>query len=273
MPLHSLSGWLPGGGVQGVKQPVIGGNSRAGQMVQQGGFACVGIAHDGHHRDGVLHPPLPLDGPHLTHLLQLLLQTVDALADVAAVALQFGFAGAAGTDAAALPGKADAHAGKPGQKILILGQFDLQPALPGLCPLGEDVEDQRAAVEYRHAQNILQGPDLACGELVVKNGHGGCRGLDQQPHLLGLALADEGVGVGSVAVLQDFRSAEAACRLQQRLQLLQRLLGGRFMQLEAVGVQTDQHCPLYNVFFKISFHYLPLEITNRRERRPRRSIE
>ena len=36
-----------------------------------------------------------------------------------------GFTGAAGADAAALPGEGVAHAGQPGQQILILGQFHL----------------------------------------------------------------------------------------------------------------------------------------------------
>ena len=57
-----------------------------------------------------------------------------------------------------------------------------------------------------------------------------------------------------MAVLQDLGGAVAAGGLQQGLQLLQRLLGGRLVELEAVRIQTHQHRTLYNVFVKISFH-------------------
>ena len=37
----------PGGGVQGVKQPVPGRDSSVGQGIEEGGLAGVGIAHNG----------------------------------------------------------------------------------------------------------------------------------------------------------------------------------------------------------------------------------
>ena len=141
-----------GGGVQGVEQPVIGRDGRPGEPVEQGGFARIGIAHNGHHRHLVLDAPLPLGGPHPAHILQLLLQLGDLAADVPPVALQLGLAGAAGADGALLPLQMGPHAHQAGEQILILGQLHLEPALPGAGPLGEDVQDQGGAVQHRHPQ-------------------------------------------------------------------------------------------------------------------------
>ena len=75
------------------------------------------------------------------HLLQLLLQGLDAAADVAAVRFQLGFAGAPGADAAAQPGQALSQPHEPGQEILLLGQLHLEFSLFRAGPLGEDVQD------------------------------------------------------------------------------------------------------------------------------------
>ena len=169
------------------------------------------------------------------------------------VALQLGFAGAAGADAAALPGQALAHAGEPWQEILILGQLHLEAALLGLGPLGEDVHNEGAAVQHRQADDLLQGPDISRGKLVVEDDHGRRRGLRQHADLLGLALADEAVGVWIGPVLQHLAGAEAACGFQQGLQLFQALLCGGLLLGKAGGVQPNQHRPLL-LAFKIFFH-------------------
>ena len=146
---------------RGVKQTVVGRDVGIGQLVEQGGLTGIGIAHDGHHGNGVLHAVGSLDAAHLTDLLQLLLQTVDALADMTAVGFQFGLTGAAGADAAALTGQALAHAGQTGQQILVLGQLNLQAAFLGLCPLSKNIQDQRTTVQHGHTQDLFQSPDVA----------------------------------------------------------------------------------------------------------------
>lgn len=40
-----------GGGIQGIKQAVVGGDPGPGDGIEQRGFAGVGVAHDGHHGD------------------------------------------------------------------------------------------------------------------------------------------------------------------------------------------------------------------------------
>ena len=244
----------PGGGIQRVKQPVVGGDSRAGELIEQGGFSRVGVAHNGHHRNGIFHSPLPLDGAHLAHLLQLFFQTVDALPDMPPVRFQLRLAGATGADTAALPGKARAHAGQSGQQIFILRQLHLKPAFLRLRPLGENVQNQGASVQNGKPDNFLQRPDVAGRKLVVENDHGGLGRFRQHPHLLRFSLADEAVGIGGMAVLQHLARAEAPCGLQEVFQLVQCAFGGGIFLSKAVRIQSHQNRPFLGLFIKSFFH-------------------
>ena len=98
-----------GGSVQRIEQPVVGGDTRAGDGVEQRGLARVGVAHDGHHGDLVFHPALPLGAP---------------------VRLQLRLAGALGADrslaaGARLPLQMGPHAHQPRQQVLVLCQLHL----------------------------------------------------------------------------------------------------------------------------------------------------
>ena len=113
------------GGVQSVKQPVVGGDVRAGEGVEEGGFSGVGVAYDSRHRYLVLHPPLALGAPDAPDVLQFLLQFVDLPVDMPPVRLQLGLAGALGADGAfaagaGLPLQMGPHAGQAGQQVLVL---------------------------------------------------------------------------------------------------------------------------------------------------------
>ena len=68
-------------------------------------------------------------------------------------------------------------------------------------------------------------------------------------NLIGLSLADEGVRIGRVPVLQHLSHARSARRLQQRLQLIQRFFAGGLLGREAVGVQADQNRPVNDDLF------------------------
>ena len=245
---------LPGGGVQGVEKPVVGRNACPGELIQQGGFSGIGIAHNGHHRDGVFHSPLTLDTPNLANLFQLPFQTVDPLPDMAAVRFQLGFAGSPGADAAALPGQAGAHAGQPGQQIFILRQLHLKPAFPGLGSLGENVQNQGAAIQHRDTDDLFQRPDISRGQLIVKYHHGGRRSLHQHFYFQRLPFTDKAVGIGGMAVLQHLAGAEAPGSFQQGIQLLQSFLCGSLLHSKAVRIQSHQHGTLLNVFFHCCFH-------------------
>ncbi len=75
------------------------------------------------------------------------------------------------------------HTCQPGQQILILGQLHLEPALPGVGPLGKDVQDQPRPVDdlgpHLFGEDPLLGGEsslsvsdlLVQTELLVELGH------------------------------------------------------------------------------------------------------
>ena len=103
--------------------------------------------------------------------------------------------------------------------VLELGELDLQLALGGVRVPGEDVEDDRGAVDHRDAELLLQVALLARAELVVAGDevrvHGGRERLD----LLDLARAEIEVGVRLVALLDQLADDRHARRAEQLLEL------------------------------------------------------
>ena len=172
--------------------------------------------------------------------------TVDLLVDQAAVGLQLGLAGALGSDgslaaAAALALQMSPHAGEPGQQVLVLRQLHLEPALLGLGPLGEDVQDQAAAVQYLDPQHLGEHPLLGGGQVIVKDHHVRPGILAEELHLRRLALADEAAGIRGVPVLQNGAQGLAPGGLHQGSQLCHALLVGVLLPLQDRGVETHQH--------------------------------
>ena len=56
--------------------------------------------------------------------------------------------------------------------VLELGQLDLELALGRVGVVGEDVEDDRGAVDHRHVERLLEVALLARAELVVDRPRG-----------------------------------------------------------------------------------------------------
>ena len=126
----------------------------------------------------------------LAHFLEVTLQAGNALLHAATVHLELGFAGAPRADAAGLARKVRPHAGQPREKILQLGQLDLQAPLAAAGAAGEDVEDELRAVENLARGDAFEVPPLRRGKLVVED-DGTRTVLGAQPgDLLGLPLAD-----------------------------------------------------------------------------------
>ena len=83
----------------------------------------------------------------------------------------------AGRSAADLAGERLAPAAQPRAQVLQLGEFDLGLALLGAGVLGEDVEDQRGAVDDLDLDDLLQLLQLAGGQLAVADHRVGALGL------------------------------------------------------------------------------------------------
>ena len=131
-------------------------------------------------------------------------------------------AGSAGADAAAGAREVGPQPGQARQLVLELGQLDLEAALVGLGVLGEDVEDQPAAVEDLDLEQALERLLLVGRELVVgdEEREAGLRlGVEQ---LLGLALAEVPVGVDVAAVLPLRADDLGAGRVGERGKLVER---------------------------------------------------
>ena len=87
-------------------------------------------------------------------------------------------------------------AAQAGQAVAELRELDLHHALLARGVLGEDVEDQRDAVDDVAFEQLLQVALLGRGELVVEDHDVDVERLGELAQLLGLALADVGAGSG-----------------------------------------------------------------------------
>src|SRR5207244_2691697 len=149
------------------------------------------------------------DGARPADLVELSAQGGDAVAREAAVGLDLGLAGASGADAAVHAARAEAlevgpQAAHAGEVVLELRELDLELALGGVGVVGEDVEDDRRAVDDRHvAELLLEVALLTRAELVVAGHDVGVEGLDRHLELAELARAQVRVRVRAVAVLDE----------------------------------------------------------------------
>ena len=99
-----------GGGIQGGKQ-LVGSQHRraaasAGEGIEQGALAGVGVAHQGKSSQALAAAPQPFT--MFAQLTGIPLQPFDAAGDGAAIFFQLGFPRPAGADTAALAGQAQA---------------------------------------------------------------------------------------------------------------------------------------------------------------------
>ena len=149
-----------------------------GQEVHDGRLAHIGIAHEGHADESAA--VLALCRLLLVDLLQALFEQSDALQDDAAVHLELRLTRSAQTHAAlsASAARAAALALKVGpqalqtrQHIAILRQLHLRLGVGRLCAHGEDVEDERRAVQDLHLQLRLDVAYLLGRELIVEDDH------------------------------------------------------------------------------------------------------
>ena len=237
------------GRVERIEQTVIRLDARTGQGVQQRGLARIRVADNGNQRQLGLFALAALHGAHLTHLLQITAQLVDAAADVTAVALQLALTGSARADAAAESAHRLAHTRQTRQNVLVLRQLDLQLALAGARTLRENIEDERRAVEYRAAGQLLQIAHLRRRQLVVEQDQTCVVHLGKLLNLFRLALTDKRAGIRRRTALQRHRNGLRTGSLRQRAQLVHRALVRILIGVEARTRQTDQNRPFDLLFF------------------------
>ena len=166
----------------------------------------------------------------------------------AAVGLELGLARAAGADAAPEPLEVLPHPAHALQRVLELGQLDLELALGGVRVLGEDVQDHRRAVDHPHLQRILERALLARRQLVVRDDHLGVDLRQELAQLVELARAEVGARIGAAAVLHE-RGDGPHARGPQELAHLPQLVG-------AVGARQEgrHHHPALGILVTGGVH-------------------
>ncbi len=106
--------------------------------------------------------------------------------------------------------------------------------------VGEDVEDDRGAVDHRDVERRLQVALLARQQLVVAGDEVGAGPLDLRLQLVELAAPEVAVPVGSVADLDHLARGRDAGRPQQLLELGELILALR----GGTGDDPDRQRPL-----------------------------
>ena len=98
--------------------------------------------------------------------------------------------------------------GEARQQVLELGEFDLQLALLRAGALGENIQNQRRAVEHLAIEDAFEIAALGGGKLVVENDGIDLLAPAMPGKFAGFAAADEGAGDRSIeflgAVAHDF---------------------------------------------------------------------
>ena len=159
------------------------------------------------------------------------------------VRLQLGLAGAAGADGgggARLALQVGPHARESGQQIAVLGQLHLQLALPGMGPLGEDVQDEPRPVQDPDPQGLLQHPSLGGGEVIIEEGEVALLVLDELLQLLDLAAAQKTVGIRLVPALQEGAHGLGSGGLRQSPKLFHADIVAPLVLIHGGGVQAGQ---------------------------------
>ena len=153
-------------------------------------------------------PGLALRGACSTKAVEILLEPADAFEDPPAVDLELRLTRTAGptspprAPAGTLLAELLAAAAQTRQAVAELRELDLHHALLAVRVLGEDVEDQRDAVDDVAREQLLEVALLRGRELVVEDHEVDVERVRELAQLLGLARADVGRGIGTVAPLE-----------------------------------------------------------------------
>ncbi len=160
------------------------------------------------------------------------------MADFAPVDFELGFTRTAQADTAhvtgapgsatGLAGEVGPGAGKTGQAVFILGQFDLELAFVGVGVLGKDIEDEGRAVNDLDVftEAALQFAQVARGKLIIEDDHIGKGFFDKGLDLFHFARTDIGIGMRVFEGLRGFTNHIQTSGISQQGQFFQGLFQG-----------------------------------------------
>ena len=197
---HFAPAWQPDsprGWVERGEELVFRQHVGTSDLVEQRALPGIRVPDEGDDRNrrllatGAIGLPMPM------HLGQLVLQEADSLLCFASVGFKLGLTRTAQADSATtgLARKVSPHPGQAWKPVFQLGEFNLQASLVRLCPAGEDVENQRRAVDHQHVELSLEIPLLRGCQVTVDHDQVITKVLAEVPDLFELALADIGARV------------------------------------------------------------------------------
>ncbi len=147
----------PRGGIERRKELVLRQYAGIGQPVEQRALAGIGVSDQRHDRHVLIAAVIAIDLPVPMHVGQLALDERNSLAQLAPVGFELCLTRTAQTDAAdRLARKVSPHTRQARHAVFQLRQFHLQAAFVGLRALGEDIENQRRAVDDLDVQLLFQ---------------------------------------------------------------------------------------------------------------------
>ncbi len=229
---------LARGGIERGEQLVFGENGGAGERVEQGRFAGVGVADDRRGGDGHALTTLALRGALFTDIDQLAFEGDDAVIYETAILLELGFAFAAHAARAALPGEMAPCAGEAGERILHAGERDLKHRLAGLSAVGKDLEDDLLPVDHGELGQFLPVALLRGGQGFVEDDDVAALGFGEIDQFFGFAAAQERRGRGD-AELDQFGPNDSELEILDEFgELLQQL--GAFTCGHRFGLNAHQ---------------------------------
>ncbi len=111
---------------------------------------------------------------------------------------------------------------QPRLQIAELRDLDLQLALEGVRALGEDVENQLAAIDHANLEFIFEIARLRGAERVVENRQRRALRLRELAHFTGLTLADESTRIRRLEALPNNPGNFRAGAFGQSLEFVER---------------------------------------------------
>ena len=213
---------LPAGRVERGEQHVGDVDVRIGHGVEQRALAGVGVADEGHGGDLAMVAATRGGGAVAADVVEIGADLLDPFADEPTVGLELALAGPSRADPATRARQVRPHPRQPRQVVLQRGELDLEPALLGPRVAGEDVDDQRGAIEHLAVEELLEAALLVRLELVVDDEHvevGRCALVHE---LGGAAAAEIPHGIRARPSLRRGAHHDGPCGLGQGAELLER---------------------------------------------------
>src|SRR5450631_2964255 len=156
-------------GIERREQLVLYEHAGVREAIQQSRLARVGIADERDVRNVAALARLALRRARCTQSDQVLLQLLHPAQQAPAVDLELGLARTPRADPRTLLAELQTATPQAGQAIAQLRELDLHRALLARRVLGEDVEDERDAIDHIDREQLLEVALLGGRELVVED--------------------------------------------------------------------------------------------------------